>query len=133
MANDKLHPSVEQFKRFVKNNPRILEEVKNGRSTLQELFEEWFVLGEDDSRWDVFRSENNEKMNGDEKKEDWSQRLLGAIKNMDSSQMQQYIGNISQALGAIQGVLGQFQSGAAAAPSKPTKEKTNHPFVFRKD
>lgn len=133
MASGKLHPSVEQFKTFVKTNPKLLEDVRNGKSTLQDLYEEWYLLGEDDPRWDPFRSkEATEKPESSEKTE-WYHQILGVVKNMDPNQMQHYIGNISQAIGAIQSVLGQFQNGTAGNPSPPSNEKPNNPFIFRKD
>ena len=50
---------------------------------------------------------------------------------MDPDQIQHYINNLSQALGAIQGVISQFQG----SKSKPvqTKIEHKHPFSFRKD
>ncbi len=35
--------------------------------------------------------------------------IMGAVKNMDPNQVQHHINNLSQAIGAIQGVLSQFQ------------------------
>ena len=40
MTNKVLHPSIESFKIFVKNHPRVMEEVRSGKLTLQELYEE---------------------------------------------------------------------------------------------
>ena len=53
MTEKKLHPSVLQFKEFVKNNPKIIQEVRKGKATWQELYEDWYLLGEDDSRWET--------------------------------------------------------------------------------
>lgn len=135
MTNGQLHPSVEQFKNFAKKNPKIFDEVKNGNSTLQELFEEWYLLGEEDPRWESFRSEDGSSENNvsEKTKTDRVQQILGAIKNIDANQMQQYIGNLSQALGAIQGILAQFQGEAAVTSPEPAKETPKHPFGFRKD
>lgn len=134
MPNKKLHPSIEQFKVFVKKNPKILEEVRNGRTTLQEFYEDWYLLGEEDTRWDDFRSEKKaNKLDESESKTDWLSNILGTMKKMDPEQMQSYIGHLSQALGAVQGVLSQFQNGAAKNSSNSPHQKPNHPFSFRKD
>jgi len=133
MTKKMLHPSIESFKVFVRNNPNVMEEVRSGRATLQELYEEWFLLGEGDTRWDEFRSEKKTKGNSGETKEDWMTTVLGTLKNMDPNQMQSYIGHLSQALGAVQGVLAQFQNGSGQNPSNSTQQKSNHPFLFRKD
>ncbi|MCQ6275143.1 YlbD family protein [Bacillus sp. V3B] len=133
MTNSKLHPSIEKFKLFVKSNPKILEEARSGRTTLQELYEDWYLLGEDDTRWDDFRSEKKDEVHTSESKTDWFSNILGTMKKMDPEQMQSYIGHLSQALGAVQGVLTQFQNGAAKNSSNSPHPKPNHPFSFRKD
>ncbi len=133
MSGKELHPSVKKFKEFVKNNPKLLSEVKEGKATLQELYEDWYLLGEEDSRWDgAAGSVKENKQEASEKGESaWVSKIIGALKNMDADQFQGQIHNISQAIGAIQGVLSQFTGnppqggGSQSGPS--------HPFEFRKD
>ncbi|WHY02263.1 YlbD family protein [Neobacillus sp. DY30] len=127
-----LHPSVIKFKEFVKNHPSLIKEVRNGNTTWQELYEDWYLLGEEDSRWENSRGEQslNDKK-ADEKKGDWISTILGTVQKMDPDQIQHYINNLSQALGAIQGVISQFQ-GSQPRQNKP-KAEHKHPFSFRKD
>ena len=137
MSQKKLHPSVLQFKEFVKNNPNIIKEVRNGKATWQELYEDWYLLGEDDKRWETIGVETRSESEAESSsaKGDWMSNIMGMVKKMDPNQMQNHINNISQALGAIQGVIAQFQGGnpnAAAGPVK-TQEGPKHPFSFRKD
>ncbi|WP_419159850.1 YlbD family protein [Rossellomorea sp. BNER] len=139
MAN-KLHPKVQEFKLFAKNHPKMIKDVRNGLITWQDLFEEWYLLGEDDPRWNEYiegknpeTKEDKEKNSGDK---NWMEQITGVIKNMDAEQMQQHINSISQALGAVQGVLSQFQSGGGGsntAIKSTTETKPSHPFSFFKD
>ncbi|HEY2420017.1 MAG TPA: YlbD family protein [Neobacillus sp.] len=135
MTQKKLHPSVLKFKEFVKNNPKIIQEVRKGRATWQELYEDWYLLGEEDKRWESIASETSseaEKKSSDSKG-DWMSNIMGMVKNMDPNQMQHHITNLSQAIGAIQGVLSQFQgSNPGSSPVKPV-EGPRSPFSFRKD
>lgn len=138
MEQKKLHPSVLKFKEFVKNNPKIINEVRSGKSSWQDLYEDWYLLGEEDEKWNAFRSEHStkgtsgNKESEDEKKGDWMSQLTGMAKKIDPGQMQVYINNASQALGAIQGLLSQFQGNSQ--PSQPkAPEGPKHPFMFRKD
>ncbi|MBP2240002.1 hypothetical protein J2Z40_000555 [Cytobacillus eiseniae] len=138
MVKKNLHPSVEQFKSFVKANPKIVKEVRSGKNTWQELYEDWYLLGEDDSRWDAYRMESKQEAkteaNAGENKTDWLGTILGAMKKMDPNEMQGYVQNISQALGTVQGVLAQFQGGSGSTvSSKVTETKLSSPFVFNKD
>lgn len=127
-----LHPSVIKFKEFVKNNPALIKEVRNGNATWQELYEDWYLLGEEDNRWETLgvKTSPSTEIN-EEKKGDWISTILGTVQKMDPDQIQHYVNNLSQALGAIQGVISQFQG---SQPKKvPSKVEHRHPFSFRKD
>jgi hypothetical protein len=133
MAKKKLHPSVQKFKEFVKAHPALIQEVRNGSTTWQELYEDWYLLGEDDPRWGTSsNSEKAEKGDEQEKKTDWLGTIMGAVQNMDPEQLQGQIYNISQAIGAIQGVLSQFQ-GNKGGQQVSKSSGQGHPFSFRKD
>ncbi|ULT58467.1 YlbD family protein [Neobacillus drentensis] len=137
MTQKKLHPSVLQFKEFVKNNPHIIKEVRSGKATWQELYEDWYLLGEEDTRWQTMGAEKEPESKTDqESKNDWLSNIMGMVKKMDPNQMQGHINNLSQALGAIQGVISQFQGGnvnnSVSGSLKP-QEGPKHPFAFRKD
>jgi hypothetical protein len=127
-----LHPSVIKFKEFVKNNPALIKEVRNGNSTWQEIYEDWYLLGEEDSRWETIGIKTSPSAEvEDEKKGDWISTILGSVQKMDPNQIQHYVNNLSQALGAIQGVLSQFQGSQPKQVS--SKVEPRHPFSFRKD
>ncbi|MGE6378259.1 YlbD family protein [Peribacillus muralis] len=139
----KKRPSVDGFKKFVKEHPYLVNEVRNKQATWQELFEEWYLLGEDHPRWQAEGSMNESVVNSKspsspvEKEE--STELIGtimsAVKNMDMGQIQQYIVNANQAIGAIQGVLSAFQGNKSSESTPPSKEKEqrSNPFLFTKD
>ncbi|KAA9025994.1 YlbD family protein [Niallia endozanthoxylica] len=131
MADKKLHPSIEEFKAFVKKNPKVLEDVRSGKATLQELYEDWYLLGEDDSKWEHESSEVDR--GGKDIKGDWLSNVLGSLKKMDPEQLQHNISHLSQALGAVQGVLAQFQNGTNKNKPNSPNQKPNNPFTFRKD
>lgn len=140
MGKKVLHPSVEQFKNFVKKNPEIIQEVRNEKYTWQELYEDWYLLGENDPHWDKFRKDNintsedeNVDENKDEVKPDWIGHIMGAVKRMDVNQLEGHIYNLSQALEAVQGVISQFQGANPQKTTAPKREQPPHPFMFRKD
>lgn len=135
MTKTKLHPSVEKFKEFVKQNPQIIKEVRTGNTTWQELYEDWYLLGEEDSKWDSYKENKDEAQKPEEKKNDWMGSIMGTLKQMDANQMQGYISNLSQALSAVQGVISQFQGGGQkpSGGSKSSVSKPSSPFTFKKD
>jgi hypothetical protein len=131
MEKKKLHPSIEQFKEFVKKNPKVRDEVRSGNSTWQELYEDWYLLGEGDPRWNAF-SDVQEKSEDTDQKTDLIKQIMAAVKKMDAKQIDYHINNLSQALSAVQGVISQFQSGKPTNPVNKN-EHPPHPFMFRKD
>lgn len=138
MADKKLHPSVEEFKAFVKANPKILKEARSGNVTLQELYEDWYLLGPNDTRWDGLLEGSAEST---QKKEEasgnrtvWMSNIVDTLKNMDQNQIQGYLANLNQALGTLQGVISQFApNSGSSGTSSPTEQKPSGPFSFRKD
>jgi hypothetical protein len=134
LTQKKLHPSVLKFKEFVRNNPKVIQEVRKGQASWQELYEDWYLLGEEDKRWETIGTDNgSESEKNPVAKGDLMSTIMGMVKKMDPNQMQTHINNLSQALGAVQGVISQFQaSNPPAGPAKPA-EGPKHPFLFRKD
>lgn len=134
MTQKKLHPSVIKFKEFVKNNPSIIQEVRSGKATWQELYEDWYLLGEDDKRWETIGVETNEEGKKEsESKGDFMSNIMGMFKKMDANQMQGHLNNLSQALGAVQGLISQFQGNNPAGGQVKPPEGPPNPFSFRQD
>ncbi|GIN61399.1 hypothetical protein J27TS8_13920 [Robertmurraya siralis] len=108
----------------------MVMEVRKGNATWQELFEEWYLLGEEDTRWNEFKGVQDKE----EDKKEWLPQIMNAVKNVDPNQLQGHITNLSQALGAIQGLILQFQGGKQGnASSSNQPAQSSHPFQFRKD
>ncbi|RLQ95861.1 YlbD family protein [Falsibacillus albus] len=133
MTGKKLHPSVEKFKGFVKKHPKMIQAVRSGKENWQELYEDWYLLGEEDARFNKFREENEVKEEKTKTDTQWISQIGNMIKNMDADQMQQHINQLSQAIGSIQGVLSQFQGGKGSGSAPVRDSKPNNPFSFRKD
>lgn len=130
-----VHPSVVEFKKFVKAHPKLVEEVRTQRKTWKELYEDWYLFGAEDSIWDTYRSEGEktepETAEEAESKKDIMSTIVSSFKNMDLDQMQNHITNINSAITNIQQVLQQFQSPKSLTRSTPSGPR--NPFGFRKD
>lgn len=133
MATKQKHPSIEKFKDFVKRHPKLSEEVRNKRKTWQDLFEEWYLLGEEDESWESFRQDGAAKDDKVDKgaKSDVIPQLLQSLKKMDMNQMQYHLTNVNSAIGNIQQLIQQFLPNASKG-SSPSQAAKN-PFSFRKD
>ena len=145
MTKQKLHPNVQKFKNFLKKHPGLVVDVKKGKKTWQDLYEDWYLLGDDDPKWESFsRGEKKKSQKTETKQENQSEisttefinQIFSRLKKLDINQVQQYIGSLSEALDTLQKVLGDMQNtekgnGTELTPSR--KRKNKHFFSFRKD
>ncbi|MBA2870684.1 putative PurR-regulated permease PerM [Anoxybacillus calidus] len=123
-----LHPSVEQFKQFVKRHPKMIKEVRNGNKTWKEFYEDWYLFGEEDEIWEKYKGAKEEETstsNG------FMSKIVSSLKNMDVNNLEKHIASFQEAISAIQSVIGQFQGGNQN--HSHTSAQNHHPFSFRKD
>jgi hypothetical protein len=73
------------------------------------------------------------KETASEKKTDWMSTITGMMNKMDPNQVQHHINNLSHAIGAIQGLLTQFQGSNQPPNQVRNLEGPKSPFSFRKD
>ncbi|WP_409305305.1 YlbD family protein [Peribacillus sp. SCS-155] len=155
MPENKMDSSVDEFREFIKEHPKLRQEVKDGKYTWKELYQEWYLLGEDNEQWHPYKKNTDEISNKETKavevkevenrenskpdkedadKSDLIALLMNYMKNMDINQLQKYIANANQALAAIQSLLTSLKGGEGASQEhvRPEPVKSD-PFVFRKD
>jgi len=142
MAKKSLHPSIEQFKNFVKKHPELIKEVRTGKNTWQELYEEWYLLGEEDPKWAKYSNTGKmtaikeESKSNNESKNALFNQLITYLKNMDVNQLQHYLGQMSEAIDSVQQLLGQIRDtnqNKTEPEGNREQWRRRHPFSFRKD
>ena len=99
---------IDQFRNFVKKYPGIKDVVKNGNKTWQALYEDWVMLGEDDSAWDIYKSIPNSSDLGSKKLDELL--TTSNIKNIIEYVKKINPDNISKTLNTVQKVLQITQS-----------------------
>lgn len=95
----------EEFKEFVKKNPRLIAYVKNNEMTWQKFYEMYDLYGESEDAW-------KEYINKEEKKEEIVNNSIKAgltlsevvnwFKNVDLDGLQEGIGNVQRVIGVVQ-------------------------------
>lgn len=53
-----MNSRMDEFRAFVGRHPRLRDEVKAGRRTWQNIYEEWAIYGEQDTEWSQYQTEN---------------------------------------------------------------------------
>ncbi len=99
---------IDDFREFVKKYPKIKDDVKNGVKTWQVLYEDWVMLGEEDSVWDIYKETSSKGDIGSKKLDDLL--TTSNIKNIIEYVKKINPDSISKTLNTIQKVLQITQS-----------------------
>ncbi len=94
--------SVELFKSFLKKHPELINEVRNGKWTWQQLYEEWYLFGEEDDRWNDYKLRNAENLDG-------FSGVLSKLKQINLEEVQKNIVEVKGMLSTIQELVREFQ------------------------
>lgn len=105
---------MEEFRDFVKRYPNVRSDVLNGKKTWQQIYEDWVILGENDTVWQPYKSSNNNQQNTSQKPGS-SKRLEDLLSSDNLKTIMGYIKKInpdtlSKTLNTIQKVLQITQS-----------------------
>lgn len=156
-----LHPSIVEFKAFVKRYPKMTQEVRAGKKTWQEFYEEWAIIGEKDVYWQAYEEvprggqeespiegEVVEDKQGSKKRKktnpisavdvkapmEWIGSAFQYLKDVDMNQLQNQITNVGATIASVQSVIDQFRNPAGGArQSAPTPKKQAPPTFQQED
>lgn len=82
----------EEFKKFVKANPKLVDYVKNNNVSWQSLYEVYALYGEDEKVWEKYISNNQAGV----------QELLRMIKNINLDSIKNTVDSLQKAIGILQ-------------------------------
>ena len=106
----------EEFKEFVKKNPKLVKYVKEGNSSWQKFYEIYDLYGEDEEAWKDYLSVATA-----------TTATLGIpdfmswFKNMDLDSIQNGVNSLQRVLGVVQDLSGKEEK-------KPTEEYKPRPI-----
>ena len=82
----------DDFKNFVKNNPELINKVKNNEMTWQKYYELYDLYGEDNNIWNKYiMKEGKDSFKFNE--------IMNMLKNIDVDKVQNSISSMQKALG----------------------------------
>ncbi|MFD1018052.1 spore coat protein YlbD [Thalassobacillus hwangdonensis] len=134
MEEKSLHPDVRRFQQFVGSHPKLKQALRENKGSLQDWYEKWALLGEDDPFWDDYKREDA----GDDKKEDldesndgskkeWMNQFMHMVNTVNWDQVNGHIHQLNGAIGNIQNLVQQFQD------MKKSNAGPKNTFPFLKD
>lgn len=146
-SSHELHPSVKDFKAFVREHPMIMNDVRLGQKSLQSFYEEWSILGSDHSQWQPYKSpesyeepihdetETQQQANESSQQTDPSTasefmgQIMGMVKKMNVQDLQNHLAQFSSVLGNVQTLIQGFQR----TEGQEQRSSSDQPFSFRRD
>lgn len=92
----------EEFKTFLKNNPKLLNYIKDNDSSMQKLYEIYDVYGAEDSIWeDYMKDRSSINLNN----------ISNIVKNIDMNSIKGHINTAQKALSLVQELTGKVNDG----------------------
>lgn len=97
----------EQFKEFVKNNPKLIKYVKTNEMSWQKFYEMYDLYGEEESIWKDYINKSKNKENVEKVPKASLAGLtlsdvVNWLKNVDLDGIQEGIGSVQRVLGVVQ-------------------------------
>ena len=89
--------SKEDFKKFVKKNPRLLRYINNKEMTWQSFYELYDLYGESNEVWDKYLTD---------KKDNTMTDFVNYFKNINLDNVQEGINSIQRVLGVLTDIAG---------------------------
>ena len=92
---------IEEFKKFVKNNPYLIDYVKSDKMTWQKFYEIYDLYGEDDSIWNDFK--NNSSSSNTSNIGSTFKEIVNLVKGIDLNSVQKALTSLDKAIEAFKG------------------------------
>jgi len=101
---------MDEFREFVKRYPKLRDDVRTGKRTWQNIYEEWSILGEKDNQWADYREENKQNRSANNTNNNQNVPLNESIKNIIGYIQKLNPDSINRTLNSIQKVIQIAQS-----------------------
>lgn len=97
---------IDEFKMYVKKNPKLINYVKDGSMTWQGFYEIYDLYGEDNNAWSKYLSNTDEEVTETKKSSISSvSDIVKMVKNMDVDKVQEGITSLQKAIDLFSGLF----------------------------
>ncbi|TFB23324.1 hypothetical protein E3U55_05765 [Filobacillus milosensis] len=104
MNQSPLPDEVREFKQFVESRHGIIDDVRRGRYSWQELFDKWHTSGEQDPIWDQYEINEKQSASHNDYMNKFSS-LFDMLSKVDIDQLEKQVNNLSKTIDQVQGFL----------------------------
>lgn len=96
---------IDEFKLYVKKNPKLISYVKDGSMTWQKIYEIYDLYGEDNDAWNKFLSNDNVTKETSKSSISSVGDIVRMVKNMDVDKVQEGITSLQKAVDLFSGLF----------------------------
>ena len=107
---------IEEFKSFIRSNPKIYKSVMNKKATWQELFELYDIYGENNEVWDDY-IESDDGFN--------IKKIIQNLKNINSETLESNLDNLEKATKFLEDITSTF----ITSPKKEKRKEKQASFA----
>lgn len=106
---------MDQFREFVSAHPLLREEVKNGKRTWQNIYEEWVMFGDEEPGWNKFTIKQENVPKSDTSINfDSIKSIVGYVQKLNPDSVNKTLNTVQKVIQIVQTV-----GGGSKTPSMP--------------
>lgn len=109
----------EEFKAFVKENPFLIQYIKEGKKTWQDFYEMYDLYGEDEDAWGKLLNEESKKVERNDNRGGYLEELVKMAKNVDVNKVQEGISSFQKTLGLFGELFASKEAGSSKKEYNP--------------
>lgn len=98
---------IEDFRKFVNNHPLLREEVRSGKRTWQNIYEEWVLYGEDNPEWNKYVAQQAPQEKATQSLNiDSIKNIVGYIQKINPDSLNRTLNSVQKIIQIVQTVGG---------------------------
>ena len=109
----------EEFKAFVKENPFLIQYVRDGKKSWQDFYEMYDLYGEDEDAWGKLLNEESKKVERNDNRGGYLEELVKMAKNVDVNKVQEGISYLQKTLGLFGELFASKEAGSSKKEYNP--------------
>ena len=101
--------SMDEFREFVSRYPLVREDVVSGKKTWQNIYEDWVILGENNSVWDKYKESKKETI--DLLSSENLRNIMNYVKKINPDSISKTLNTVQKILQITEGIGGKGRTG----------------------
>ena len=100
---------MDEFREFVSRYPLVREDVASGKKTWQNIYEDWVILGENNSIWDKYKESKKETI--DLLSSENLRNIMNYVKKINPDSISKTLNTVQKILQITEGIGGKGRTG----------------------